>query len=304
MKVIFFGLGSIGKKHYKNLKTICEVRGIPLDVYAYRSKKIESKVSDNINMIYSIDEIEFDYDIVFITNPTALHFDTLNITKNRGKYYFVEKPIFEKEYDITNFMIANEKYYIAAPLRYKGIMNELKKILNKKRIYNARVICSSYLPNWREDNYTGSYSADPKLGGGVELDCIHEIDYVINMFGFPKDVKAIFGKKSNLLINSNDTANYILEYTDKYVEVHLDYYGKISQRRIEIITENDLIICDFLKNKIISKNEGTIIEINEELNQMYLNEIVYFIDNIMTGKSNTNTLKHASDVLKVAKGVN
>lgn len=302
MKVIFFGLGSIGKKHYKNLKTICELRGIPLEVYAFRSKKSKIKDFDNIHMIYSADKIDSDYDIVFITNPTALHFDTLKLTKDKGKYYFVEKPIFEKEYDISNFISANKKYYIAAPLRYKKIMKELNNLLKEQVVYSVRVTCSSYLPEWRDSNYVESYSAKPELGGGVELDCIHELDYVINMFGFPKDVKTMFGKKSNLIINSNDTANYLLEYVDKYVEVHLDYYGKIAQRKIEVITEDDLIICDLLDNEIISKSTKKVIKLNEELNQMYMNELIYFIDDIMTEKSNTNTLKHAMDVLKIAKG--
>ncbi|MGB3161834.1 MAG: Gfo/Idh/MocA family oxidoreductase [Carnobacterium sp.] len=301
MKVIFFGLGSIGQKHYKNLKTICKEKNISLEVTAYRSRKTEHNKPSDIQMIYEINEISDDYDVAFITNPTALHLETLRMIKDKASYLFVEKPIFEKVYNIDEFIKKKESYYIAAPLRYKGIMKELKKYLDKQNVLNARVICSSYLPKWRKDDYTKSYSANSELGGGIELDCIHELDYVIDLFGFPVESKAMYGKKSNLTIQSNDTALYLLEYIDKFVEIHLDYYGQIPQRKIEIITEDDLITCDFLSNTLTSNKLGLLKEIKEDSNQMYLNELDYFFDNVLTNQDNNNTIEHANKVLKIAK---
>ncbi|MER2173172.1 MAG: Gfo/Idh/MocA family oxidoreductase [Carnobacterium sp.] len=304
MKVIFFGLGSIGQKHYQNLKIICKERDIPLEVSAYRSRKAEYETPSNISMIYDTNEIEDNYDIAFITNPTALHLETIQMVKNKAKYFFVEKPIFEKTYDVASFTENQEAYYIAAPLRFKSIMTELKEFIEDKQVYNARVICSSYLPVWRKDDYSKSYSADPNLGGGIELDCIHELDYVISLFGFPRETKAMYAKKSHLEIKSNDSAAYLLDYTDKIIEVHLDYYGQFSQRKIEIITDDDFIVCDFLENSLTSKRTGEFIQIKEDSNQMYLNELTYFIDNVMTNKENNNNIVHANEVLKIAKETN
>ena len=304
MKVIFFGLGSIGQKHYQNLKIICKERNIPLEVSAYRSRKVEHETPSDIRMIYDTNEIEDNYDIAFITNPTALHLETLQMIKNKANYFFVEKPIFEKTYDVAAFTENKEAYYVAAPLRYKGVMAELKDFLETKQVYNARVICSSYLPDWRNDDYRKSYSANPNLGGGIELDCIHELDYVISLFGFPRKTKAMYAKKSHLEIMSNDSAAYLLDYKDKIVEVHLDYYGQFPQRKIEIITDDDFIVCDFLENRLTSKRTGEFIQVKEDPNQMYLNELTYFIDNVMTNKENNNNIVHANEVLKIAKETN
>ena len=304
MKVIFFGLGSIGQKHYQNLQIICKERDIPLEVSAYRSRKAEYETPSDIRMIYDTNEIEDNYDIAFITNPTALHLETLQKIKNKAKYFFVEKPIFEKTYDVAAFTENKEAYYVAAPLRYKGIMAELKDFLEDKQVYNARVICSSYLPDWRKDDYRKSYSANPNLGGGIELDCIHELDYVISLFGFPRKTKAMYAKKSLLEIMSNDSAAYLLDYKDKIIEVHLDYYGQFPQRKIEIITDDDFIVCDFLENSLTSKRTGEFIQVKEDPNQMYLNELAYFIDNVMTNKENNNNIVHANEVLKIAKETN
>lgn len=304
MKVIFFGLGSIGQKHYQNLKIICKERDIPLEVSAYRSRKAEHETPSDIRMIYNTNEIEDNYDIAFITNPTALHLETLQMIKNKANYFFVEKPIFERTYDVAAFTENKEAYYVAAPLRFKSIMTELKEFIEDKQVYNARAICSSYLPDWRKDDYRKSYSADPNLGGGIELDCIHELDYVISLFGFPRETKAIYAKKSHLEIKSNDSAAYLLDYKDKIVEVHLDYYGQFSQRKIEIITNDDFIVCDFLENSLSSKRTGEFIQVKEDPNQMYLNELTYFIDNVMTNKENNNNIVHANEVLKIAKETN
>ncbi|WP_414838638.1 Gfo/Idh/MocA family oxidoreductase [Carnobacterium sp. TMP28] len=304
MKVIFFGLGSIGQKHYQNLKTICKEKAIPLDVSAYRSRKADHVAPSEIRMIYKMDEIEDDYDVAFVTNPTALHLSTLQKIKDKAAYFFVEKPIFEKAYSIDEFIGNKDAYYVAAPLRYKGIMLELKHYLKHQITLNARVISSSYLPNWRKDDYTKSYSANPELGGGIELDCIHELDYVIDLFGFPTQSKAMYGKKSTLKIQSNDTALYLLEYEDKFIEIHLDYYGQVPQRKIEIITTDDFITCDLLTNTLTSRKLGELRALTEESNQMYLNELTYFIDKVLTHTENNNTIEHANNVLKIAKEIN
>ena len=43
-----------------------------------------------------------------------------------------------------------------------------------------------------------------KMGGGVHLDLIHEIDYLIYLFGIPKEIKKQYRKVSKLNIDSND----------------------------------------------------------------------------------------------------
>ena len=245
--------------------------------------------------------LDNDYDVAFITNPTAFHLETLETIMGRANYIFLEKPAFSKNQAITQFKSIETTIYVAAPLRYKAVMEKLKSLVSEKRILSARVICSTYLPDWRNDDYRQSYSANPELGGGIELDCIHELDYVIDLFGFPQKITSLMGRKSDLEIKSNDTALYILEYQDKFVEVHLDYYGQVPQRKIELITEDGLIEVDLLSNRVIDKANNEEIIINEKPNEMYLRELVYFLDNVITEKENHNNLNHANQVLKLAK---
>lgn len=67
LKVCFIGIGSIAKRHVRNLRCICDERGIKLRIDAYRRSQ---EFAEGIDNIYTdIDSVPDDYDAVFITNP-------------------------------------------------------------------------------------------------------------------------------------------------------------------------------------------------------------------------------------------
>lgn len=302
LTVLFVGLGSIGKRHLSNLTTYCEKKQITLEIDALRSgSKNTLKNVEGVNMISDSEQLSDRYSIIFITNPTNLHEETLEMLKNKGEYFFLEKPVFQKSIDLKSFENIIERTYVAAPLRYKKVMNDFRGILKEEVVHSSRVICSSYLPNWRQTDYRESYSSFSERGGGVELDCIHEMDYIVELFGFPLNVRKVFGQKSDLEIHSNDVAIYILEYENQFVEVHLDYFGKFSQRNIEVITSEGKITMDLLKNEITSTYKGETITDDEDVNKMYEREIAYFLEEVVNDQGNWNNLFHANEVLKLAE---
>lgn len=307
MKVCFVGLGSIGKRHLRNLEFICKKNNIELEVHALRNtnkeldmdiKSIISKVANNIN------DLDNDYDITFITNPTSMHYETINLFSNKTLNMFIEKPIFHSvDCDFKNLNLRNEGvYYVAAPMRYTNVIRKLKNEIIDEKIYSVRNICSSYLPDWRKGvDYRKVYSAKKELGGGISLDCIHEWDYLIYLFGFPEKVLNIQGKYSELEIDSDDISIYLAKYKDKLVELHLDYIGKDTRREIELITEKGLIVADFIKNEIRFSYKDKVTFENDD-DEIYIRELEEFLMMIEQKRVNTNNIEHAYEVLKIAKG--
>ena len=90
VKICFFGMGSIGKRHLNNLIKILNKRKIEFEIdVVKRKKELDDEVKNHINNIYKINEFEPNfYDIVFIVNDTSAHIETLNLMKNYSKYSF------------------------------------------------------------------------------------------------------------------------------------------------------------------------------------------------------------------------
>jgi predicted dehydrogenase len=302
------GLGSIGKRHLKNLTRVLEKRKIEYQIDALRCSHtaLQGRCNNIISQqYYHIDEMPDDYDIIFVTNPTALHYDTINNTIGKTKHMFIEKPIFDSViYNIDNLHLKeNSIYYVACPLRHKKIMYYIKQNITVcEKIISVRVISTSYLPSWRKDvDYRTVYSARRSLGGGVTKDLIHEWDYVIYLFGKPDKVVHIKGHMSNLEIDSDDISLYIAQYADMFLEMHLDYIGHKTERILQMFTERkridaDLIsntICEYENNKLTNK-----IEFPEE--DCYINELEFFLDCIESVQKNMNSITDAYNTLKIA----
>lgn len=308
MKICIIGLGSIGRKHLENVVTVLKERSMKYEIDALRSSHtaLQEKEHNSISQqYYSINEMPNDYDIIFITNPTSLHYDTIRKTINKTKHMFIEKPVFESTlYRIADLPLKKDGiYYVACPLRHKSILKYVKQsIICKEKIVSARIISTSYLPSWRkETDYRIVYSAKKDLGGGVTKDLIHEWDYAVYLFGPPDRVMNLKGHISNLEIDSDDISIYIAEYPNMFLEMHLDYIGHKTERIIQIFTNEKRIDVDLLSDTIFEYQN------NEQINKktfltedFYRNEMEYFIDCVEKKQSNINTIQNAYTTLKIA----
>ena len=303
VKICFFGMGSIGKRHLKNLVKILKERKLNFEIdVVKRTREVDEEVRFYVNNIYSIkDFTPTFYDIVFIVNDTSAHIETLNLMKNYSNNFFIEKPLSINVNKININDYKDKKIYIACPMRYSNVIEYLKKEIDVSKVYSVRAICSTYLPDWRPTiDYRHNYSAKKELGGGVTLDLIHEWDYLTYLLGFPEKVFNLNKKVSHLEINSDDLSIYIAEYKDKLVEIHLDYFGRIPTRKVEFFLKEGTVIGDFIKNTIILEDNREI-NLSDDIDD-YIKEMNNFLDIIFNQKDNFNNLEHAYKVLKLIKG--
>ena len=305
-KVCFIGLGSIAARHIKNLK---DIFGEEIEIDVLRSgngRPLDEPMQSMIEQVYyDYDSLPKDYDVMFVTNPTRLHYETLQKIQDNAKHFFIEKPVFETgREDIEGLQLKKDSvYYVACPLRYTNVIQYLKENIDFNQVYSMRCISSSYLPDWRPGiDYRNTYSAKKELGGGVSIDLIHEWDYICYLAGQPQKVHNFIGRKSNLEIDSDDLAVYIAEYPDKYVELHLDYLGRKTIRKIELFAKDDSIEVDLLEQKIVYRKENRIIDLNEDRDSYQKKELLHFIDMVDGKCANDNTIERACGTLRIARG--
>ncbi len=309
LKVCFIGVGSIAKRHIKNLCTICDREKIKLQTDVIRRTPVlgNEPVFDRIDHVYSsFLEITDSYDAVFITNPTKCHIDTLINAAPFGKNFFIEKPVASMN-QLEAAADFKQKpgvvYYVACPLRYNAVIQYIKDNVKPEDVFSVRAISSSYLPDWRPgQDYRDTYSAHRDLGGGVSIDLIHEWDYLTYLFGKPLSVEYMGGKISDLEIDSDDYALYMAKYPDKTLELHLDYFGRKTIREVTLYTKDDTIVGDIAGNKIHFLKSGKTIEFNEERDDYQIRDLEYFLGLIGNKEDESCGIQHAIDVLRLTQG--
>ncbi|XCP85362.1 Gfo/Idh/MocA family oxidoreductase [Roseburia hominis] len=305
MKICFIGIGSIAKRHISNLKEIAEEHGFALLVDAVRRSN-SWDLDIGIDTVYhSTDDLPGNYDAIFITNPTDFHLDTLFEVNGKASNFFIEKPVtsVRKLQQAENLCIREDNlYYVACPLRYTNVIQYLKTFVKENRVIGVRCISSSYLPEWRPGiDYRDTYSSHKELGGGVSIDLIHEWDYLKYLFGMPTDVIYKSGKKSNLELNCEDTALYIAEYADKFVELHLDYFGRKTIREVMLFTEDDTVVGDLVSGKITFMKSGKVINFGDHRNDFQKRELIHFLELMKIGDSD-NSIQDAINTMKLTQG--
>ncbi len=309
LNVLFVGLGSIGTRHLQNLTTIAKKRGYGLQIDALRSsiaRPLRPGVEPLLRRQYLDPEQMGEYDLIFVTNPTSLHDEVLEWLKGKGECLFIEKPIFDKpDYNLEKMGLGQaQKAYVAAPMRWCGVMLALKEKLPALHPYSARAICSSYLPDWRPGvDYRQVYSAHKDMGGGVSIDLIHEWDYLADLFGMPLETANFRGTYSELEVDSDDLSVYIARYPSLLAELHLDYFGRTYRRTLELFCKDGTLTADFGEGTL-TLPDGRVERYEEDVNQRYLREMEYFLDYALTGSGESlNSPRMALSVLRLAQGL-
>lgn len=301
MKVLIIGLGSIALKHIKALQELYP----SVVIYALRRKGEPFKGIKGIIEVFDIDEIAIDtLSFILISNPTSVHYNTIQKVIRYKKPLFIEKPLFEALSKEANDLVTEvEKQgiptYVACNLRFLESIIKIKELLVGKRVNEVNVYCGSYLPNWRPNvDFRKIYSANKEMGGGVHIDLIHELDYVYWLFGAPIHTQSFFSNKSSLNITAYDYANYLWEYDDFSVSVVLNYYRRDSKRTLEILTDEGTYLVDLLKNNI-SYNDEIVFQSSQLSLETYTAQMQFFVEEILNRQTKFNTIVEANKILEL-----
>jgi predicted dehydrogenase len=307
--IAFVGLGSIGKRHFKNVCAYLESCGDTYSIDLYRSDltralddDIQAKVNRQIDVNTSI---VCSYDMVFVTNPTSLHYETVSRFIGHTKSFFIEKPVFDStDVDESIFeRLDGSIAYVACPLRYNPVLQYVRANVDCGKAIAVRAMSSSYLPDWRSgQDYRKCYSAHRDLGGGVGIDLIHEWDYLTTLFGMPERVYSIQDKISSLEIDSDDIAIYIARTKQSTIELHLDYFGRKAQRTLDIFMPEDTIHCDLIAGTVEYLKENKVVKLDAERNAFQMEEIAHFFSIVDGNIANDSTIEHGYQILKLTKG--
>jgi len=316
MKYLIAGFGSIGRRHFRNLRSLGET-----DFVFYRSKM--GTVDDREIAAYPV-ETKLDFaldhnpDVVIISNPTALHLDIAFPSAKHGCHLFIEKPISHSMDGIKQLqevVLENEiKVLVGFQFRFHPQLNHIKELLAKNAIgdlISVYVDWGEFLPGWHPwEDYRDSYSARRELGGGVVLTLCHPIDYLRWLIGDIESVWAYTSKVKALEIDVVAVAEIGVKFVNGVTgSIHLDYIQNPNTHFIKIIGSNGMIQWDYHIGSLVvytmsNQNPETYpLPAGFERNDMFREQAEHLIDLIRNDRISRCSLDDGVKVQEIIQGI-
>jgi predicted dehydrogenase len=249
-KAAVIGLGSIGRRHARNLTAL------GVEPWGY-DPSAEARAAAQREGIAAYDDAEVAIaaaDCILICTPTQYHADDLARALAHGKPIMVEKPIAHRLSAVPALNAQQrDSVFVAYNLRYNPAIRAARSWLNQGsvgRIDWIRIHAAMFLPDWRpHTDYRRGYAADP-VGGGALLDFSHEFDLALHLFGPASVSGALLGRSPRLGLSTEDCAEVLLQFTGGAIgTVHVDYCSKPIDRWVEAAGENGRLRIDLIRRK-------------------------------------------------------
>jgi predicted dehydrogenase len=325
MKLLIAGLGSIGRRHFRNLIAVGEK-----DLILLRTRKgtlpddelagypVETNFAEALN--------QHKLDAVIVANPTSMHLDVAIPAAEAGCHILLEKPVSHSLERLDVLQTAAEKsgskILVGFQFRYHPTLNKARELIQSNtlgKILTVHAHWGEYLPQWHPwEDYRQSYAARADLGGGVIVTLTHPLDYLRYLLGDVESLWSFNGHISPLDVDVEDVAEIGLRFANGAVGgVHVNYFQRPPVHRLEIVgTEGTLRwdnadgILHFYQmpasfGSYSGQPPAPVIERfvppeSFERNQLFVAQTGHFIDIIHRGKAPICSLEDGMMALRLA----
>ena len=241
-KFLIAGLGSIGRRHFRNLKALGET-----DIILLRSHHATLPEDELEGFSVETDLREalkkHNPEAVIVANPTALHLDIAVPAAEAGCSILMEKPISHNLDHLNELETALKRgggrFLTGFQFRYHPTIQKASKLLEDGEIgkpLSFHYQWGEYLPNWHPwEDFKQGYAARADLGGGVILTLTHALDTVRMLLGEAHSTWA-YTSSLNLGLDVEDSAEIGLKMRNGAIgSVHIDYNQQPPSHRWEIV---------------------------------------------------------------------
>ena len=243
MKFLIAGLGSIGRRHFRNLIALGEK-----DIVLLRTRKATLPDDELAGYPVETDLAEalkkHKPDAVVVANPTSLHLDVAIPAAEAGCHILLEKPVSHSLDRLDQLEKAaaksGSKILVGFQFRYHPTLNKARELIHSDalgKILTVHVHWGEYLPQWHPwEDYRQSYAARADLGGGVIVTLTHPLDYLRFLLGDVASLWSFNEHLSALELDVEDFAEIGLKFSSGAVGgVHINYFQRPGVHKLEIV---------------------------------------------------------------------
>ena len=290
MKFLIAGLGSIGRRHLRNLRALGQE-----EIILYRTHQAtlpDAELGDLPTFTELSLALAEKPTGVIVANPTALHLEVAIAAARAGAALLIEKPISDGLAGLGELQsalkLSGKPAMVGFHFRFHPVLNQVKTLLESGQLgkpLSARAHWGEYLPGWHPwEDYRRSYAARADLGGGVVNTLSHPLDYLRWLLGEVENVSAWTGHVSELELDVEDHADILLRFAaGEVASVHLDYYQRPPSHTLELTCEGGRICWDNANGEAqvfhVQSSDVDLLVPPEsfERNQMFVDEMATFL---------------------------
>ena len=322
MNYLIIGLGSMGKRRIRCLQALgyseTEIAGF--DIREDRRQEAESKYRVNVYDSFEKALQQHNPDACIISVPPELHHIYMQKSVENDLHFFVEASVLD-----TNFekLIAetDERLIIGVPsatMLFHPAIKKIKQIIDEGelgKICNITFHSGQYLPDWHTYEEVSDFYVSNKETGGAREILPFELTWITSIFGFPQRLSGVYKKTINIqgAEEIDDTYSFILDYDSFLINGLIDVVSRSATRKLLINGNLKQLVWDWNKDAIEifdpenneweqhsysmkEAEEGYDPRIGEN---MYIDEVRYFIDAVNGNGDFPNSLEEDHKVLKM-----
>lgn len=320
MRFLIQGAGSIGQRHYNNVRSLGHeaaflrsgVAKRPFVQSFYDAQKSEGHpVQEYLTLAEACEQ--WNPDALIIATPNHLHLSAAQQGVARGLPLLIEKPAHNTSEGLVSLIDAVEAkrvpVLVGYNLRFHPLLIQARALLLQGKIgtpLSVHVEVGEAIEDWHPwEDYRDTYAPYVASGGGALLCFSHDIDYLYWCMGMPTKIAAGGGKVTPLAGDAEDLVQSLWTYADgRVATMHIDYYQRPKVRTMKIVgTEGTLIWDAYGALTYTTRSTGTtsMIEVPAgfERNDMFVSELTHFIACIQGIEEPICSLKESVEVLNI-----
>jgi predicted dehydrogenase len=316
------GLGSMGKRRIRCLLALGYKQDNILGFDLREDRRTEAQEKYGIKTFCDVRNIDFSQiKAVVVSLPPDKHAVGVKIAIDSNKPVFIEASVVLE--DVKDIEAYNKgKVYIApsCTMVYHPMIKDIKKIVKSGKygkVCNFSYHSGQYLPDWHPWENVNDFYVGQRITGGAREIVPFEFTWIVDLLGFPKEVKGHYRKTIDFNCNIEDSYTCSINYDDIVGTMIVDVAARYAVRNLVINLEEAQIQWRWDKREIelyearsrrwIYLKQPTYTSIsgyNENINEsMYVEELGTFIKAIDDNSLYPNTLDKDIKVLELLKSI-
>ncbi len=318
MKILIIGLGSMGKRRFRNLKALKEEDIIAFDLREDRRKEVEEKYG--IRTFANFEEaMKEKPDVFIISVPPDIHLEYQLYAAKNNIHFFTEASVVKDGLEEVIELLKDKDIVGAASstLRFHPAVKRIKELVDNDKIGKLCTFTyhsGQYLPDWHPwEKVSDYYVSKKKTGGGREI-VPFELNWITWVFGEVASVSAIVGNTLNMGEGIDDVYHALLTFKSGLI-AHLlvDVVSRYAYRQFKLLGADGVIEWDWntkqvgvynpknKKWKYYKEDSGVAQEgYNPNIiEEMYIDEMKHFLNSVQKKEQYHYTLEEDYKILEL-----